>query len=109
MRGGYRIRLRFQIPVIFALFCVGLSGGGAESIQALYARGGAALTKGDLPEAEEAFRKILALAPDDVGAHANLGVVYLRERRWERSRAELEAARKLAPQVAGIRLNLGLV
>ncbi len=83
--------------------------GDGESIEALYGRGGVALAKGDLPTAEAAFRRILTLAPNDVGAHANLGVVYLRERRWNQSLAELETARKLAPQAAGIRLNIGLV
>jgi tetratricopeptide (TPR) repeat protein len=109
VRGGYRIRLRFLIPAIFGLVWAGIAAGGTESVEALYARGGAALAKGNLPAAEEAFRKVLAVVPNDVGAHANLGVVYMRERRWDRSRAELETARKLAPQVTGIRLNLGLV
>ncbi len=107
--GVYRIRLQFRVPALILLACAGVTANGTESIQALYARGGAALAKGDLAAAEAAFGQILAVAPDDVGAHANLGVVYMRERRWGRARAELETARKLAPQVAGIRLNLGLV
>ncbi|PYT31885.1 MAG: hypothetical protein DMG58_11290, partial [Acidobacteria bacterium] len=50
-----------------------------------------------------------ALAPNDSGAHANLGVVYMRQRSWKTALEELETAKRLAPQVAGIRLNMGLV
>ncbi len=74
-----------------------------------YRAGEEALNSGDLQAAEKAFRHVLTLAPNDAGAHANLGVVYMRRRSWTPALAELETARKLAPQVAGIRLNIGLV
>src|SRR2546430_1334425 len=74
-----------------------------------YRAGELALNSGDLPAAEKAFRHVLTLAPNDAGAHANLGVVYMRQRSWKPALEELETARKLAPKMAGIRLNIGLV
>lgn len=77
--------------------------------QELYQRGEAALRAGDLEKAEASFRAVLALAPQDVGARANLGVIYMRHKQWKAALQMLRQAEKLAPQVAGIRLNIGLV
>ncbi len=77
--------------------------------QALQVQGEAALRQGDLEGAEKAFQQALAVDPDAVGAYANLGVVYMRRRRWAEALNVLHEAEKRAPQVAGIRLNIGLV
>ena len=74
-----------------------------------YGNGEQALRRGDLVLAEKAFRRVLEIAPNDVGAHANLGVIYMREREWQRALEELNTGERLAPQLAGIRLNIGLV
>ena len=50
----------------------------------------------------------MQLAPSDVGALVNLGVVEMRRRNWKQALAYLRQAEKLAPQVPGIRLNIGL-
>lgn len=73
-----------------------------------YQAGEQALRRGDLKAAEQEFRKVLETAPNDVGAHANLGVIYIREKNWNRALSELETAQRLAPQLPGIRLNIGL-
>ncbi len=39
----------------------------------------------------------------------DLGVVYMRQEKWKLALAQLEAAEKLAPNVPGIRLNIGLL
>lgn len=74
-----------------------------------YEVGQQAMQDGDLDAAEQAFRDILQLAPHDVGAHGNLGVIYMRRKQWKPALGELKAAEELAPQVPGIRLNIGLV
>lgn len=51
---------------------------------------------------------MLAADPNSGGAYANLGVVYMRRKRWDRALEMLEQAEKRMPQVAGIRLNIGL-
>ena len=66
------------------------------------------MRRGQLAEAEKDFLQIVATAPEDVGAHANLGVIYMRQQKWKRALEELHAAEKLAPQIPGIRLNIGL-
>ena len=41
-------------------------------------------------------------------AYANLGVVYMRRKQWTKTLETLQQAERLMPQVAGIRLNIGL-
>ncbi len=67
------------------------------------------MKRGELAEAEKDFLHIAATTPGDVGAHVNLGVIYMRQKKWKRALEELRTAEKLAPQVAGIRFNIGLV
>jgi tetratricopeptide (TPR) repeat protein len=71
--------------------------------------GEAAMHRSQWAEAEKKFLEIVAIAPGDVGAHANLGVIYMRQQKWKRALDELHAAEKLAPQIPGIRLDIGLV
>ncbi len=94
-----------------ASVCVGLPGQTPTpetAVRGAFEAGEQALVRGDLEAAAQAFRKVLAWAPADVGAHTNLGVVYMRQQKWKLAIAELRAAEKLAPGVSGIRLNIGL-
>ena len=81
---------------------------GEAVIRQEYAGGQAALQQGDLAGAEKCFLAVLKLAPDDVGSRVNLGVVCMREKKWPQAIKYLSEAEKLAPRVAGIRLNIGL-
>src|SRR5437660_1168099 len=72
--------------------------------QQLFTEGEGALKSGDLTHAERAFQSVLAIDPQQVGAYANLGVVYMREKQWRKALSMLRKAETLAPQVAGIRL-----
>jgi tetratricopeptide (TPR) repeat protein len=74
----------------------------------LFQQGQDALNRGRLDEAERSFRAVLAIKPNLAGAYANLGVVYMRQRKWTKALETLHKAEQLAPQVAGIRLNIGL-
>jgi tetratricopeptide (TPR) repeat protein len=98
-----------RVWLLIAIAARGLAQEAQASIAADYQTGEQALRRGALASAEKAFRDVLALSPNDVGAHANLGVVYMRQREWNRALGELETARRLAPQMSGIRLNIGLV
>jgi tetratricopeptide (TPR) repeat protein len=71
--------------------------------------GEAAMHRGQWAEAEKSFLEIVAMTPADTGAHANLGVIYMRQQKWKRALEELHSAEKLAPQIPGIRLDIGLV
>ena len=78
-------------------------------VQQVFEQGQQALEHGDLSSAEKAFRRVLDAEPNNVGAHGNLAVVYMRRREWKLALAQLHAAERLAPNMPGIRLNIGLV
>jgi len=99
--------------VFFLLLSVwGGAGGQSQSretqVREAYQAGEKALQQGDLGNAEKRFLRVLELVPNDVGARANLGVVFMRQQNWPRALEYLGQAEKLAPRVTGIRLNIGL-
>ena len=65
-------------------------------------------THGQLDEAERSFRGVLRANPRSGAAYANLGVVYMRRRQWTKALESLQKAQQLLPQVAGVRLTVGL-
>ena len=76
---------------------------------AIFHEGKQALESGQLAQAEKDFRRVIALDPKSGAAHVNLGVIYMREKRWDDALAELRKAETLSPHEAGILLNIGLV
>jgi len=74
----------------------------------LFRHGKEALQNGQLAVAEEDFRKVIALDPNSGAAHVNLGVAYMRDKRWDEALAELRKAKTLSPDESGIQLNIGL-
>lgn len=76
---------------------------------ALFQEGSAALKAGNLTVAEARFQEVIQLDPRSAAAWSNLGVVYMRQRKWDKALRNLNEAAKLAPQIAGIRLDIGLV
>jgi len=104
-------------PAIFALAGGNVQQGSAPHSTAppanedpgkLFSRGETALANGDLDKAEQAFRKVLAIDPKSAAAYANLGVIDMRRKRWSAALINLQRAEKLAPQMTGVRLNIGL-
>ncbi|HLZ45537.1 MAG TPA: FG-GAP-like repeat-containing protein [Gemmatimonadales bacterium] len=63
------------------------------------------LQRGRLQEAEEEFRKVIAIAPRDPLGYANLGLTYLREARYGEAESQLDRARRLDPANADIALT----
>src|SRR5216110_2879373 len=64
------------------------------------------LQRGRLPEAEQEFRNVIALAPRDPLGYANLGLTYVRAGRYDDAESQLQQARRLEPQSAEIALIL---
>ncbi len=98
--------------VVAALVLVGALGASAfqqPSVTELFATGEAALRAGNLDQAEAAFEHVLEQDSNSAGAYANLGVIAMRRQRWTQALDLLNKAERLAPNVAGIRLNIGLV
>jgi tetratricopeptide (TPR) repeat protein len=84
------------------------SGSTAPDPASLFRQGMQAMQSGQLRAAEDYFRQVIALDPKSGSAHVNLGVAYMRERRWDDALVELHQAESLSPNVPGIRLNIGL-
>src|SRR5437899_6814306 len=62
------------------------------------------LQRGRLAEAEQEFRRVIALAPRDPLGYANLGLTYLRAGRYADAEVQLKRARRLDPKNADIAL-----
>jgi tetratricopeptide (TPR) repeat protein len=63
------------------------------------AQGQAALAQGHYEEAEKAFEKLRELDPNVAEVHANLGLVYFQERKFEQAVPVLRQALKLKPSL----------
>jgi len=64
------------------------------------------LQRGRLAEAEQEFKKVIAIAPRDPLGFANLGLTYLRAGRYRDAEAQLERARRLDAANVDVALTL---
>lgn len=76
------------------------------AVRAFYV-GLSALQVGDDVRAEEKLKEATALAPDEPASWADLGLLYMRQRRFDEAAASLDKARQLAPENAGLYVLLG--
>lgn len=97
-----------QVCLLLVLFWFTQGQSTETQVREAYQAGETALKNGDLANAKKSFLRVLELVPRDVGARVNLGVVFMREQNWPRALEYLSQAEKIAPQVTGIRLNIGL-
>lgn len=111
MEHGAEIAIPRGLTLVRALAAclVLLIGPLAAETRQIFEHGQHAMESGDLATAEKDFRAVLAAEPDNVGAHGNLAVVYMRRKAWKSALDELRAAERLAPKMPGVRLNIGLV
>jgi tetratricopeptide (TPR) repeat protein len=75
---------------------------------ALFRQGKEALQAGQTDLAEKDFQGVIALDPKSPAPHINLGVTYMREKRWHDALVELRKADSLSPNQPGVQLNIGL-
>jgi tetratricopeptide (TPR) repeat protein len=87
---------------------LGQSGPQADNAAALFQQGKAALQAGRYAAAEKDFKSVIALDPTSASPHINLGVTYMREKRWDDALVEFQKADSFAPRQSGIQLNIGL-
>lgn len=80
-----------------------------EDAARLFAMGVAAHRAGDLAAARSAYERVLLMAPNDVDALNNLGVLLAAMREFDRAEQVLRRAIRLAPRNAGAWNNLGTV
>lgn len=96
MRPFYRIRWFLGVVVVCGCVCHGAAQS-ADTIEKYSAEGQQALAHGNYPEAEAAFEKLRELEPGVAEVHANLGVIYFQERKFEPAVSALRQALKLKP------------
>jgi tetratricopeptide (TPR) repeat protein len=88
---------------LIVLFCFNLAVPvrGQDAAQELFKQAQEAKARGDLPEAEAKYRKLVGQNPDMSPAYQNLGIVYLSEHKYLDAAQVLEKAVKLAPREPG--------
>ncbi|MGC2299115.1 MAG: tetratricopeptide repeat protein [Acidobacteriaceae bacterium] len=64
--------------------------------------------KGDFPAAIRDYQAVLALRPETLAAHVNLGAALAHTGQLDAAIAQYQAALKLAPQLGSVHLDLGL-
>jgi len=79
-----------------------------EQVAAHFRAGQQALRQGELRQAEEEFKKVLALDPNLAEARVNLGLVYHSLGEYRRSAENLATAMRQKPDLAGPTLILGI-
>jgi len=67
------------------------------------------LESGDFASAERYLRRAADLAPENAGAHADLAVALMYQRRWQEAHGELEVAEQLSPETPEVYLLQGVV
>ncbi len=81
----------------------------ANDKAALDALGNLSSERGDLKKADEIFRQVLALDPDDLTALSNLGVLLAKEGKLNESISMLEKAFARNQDIPGLSMNLARV
>jgi tetratricopeptide (TPR) repeat protein len=72
----------------------------ADPVEKYSEQGQSALAQGNYAEAETAFEKLRDLEPGVAEVHANLGLIYFQERKFELAVSTLRQALKLKPALA---------
>lgn len=80
-----------------------------SSVDALYARGLGLLDAEEFEGAREAFRSIIALAPEDARGHTGLSLLLANDGRETEARRHLEKGRRMGPELAETHYLLGLL
>ncbi len=81
---------------------------GADSAKQIFDAAMQSLQSGDYTQAEAGFRKVLELDPRNIGAMANLGVVYSHTHRYAKAIETYQRVLRISPQQRQVELDLGL-
>ncbi len=98
-----RTRLRASRALLVAVVCIcgahllAQSSPSAAAVEHYSEEGQRALAQGNYVDAEHAFEKLRQLEPGIAEVHANLGLIYFQEGKFERAVPALQQALKLKP------------
>jgi tetratricopeptide (TPR) repeat protein len=92
--------LNWTVLVALALAASAACAQDASSVERYAEEGQAALAAGHYEDAEKAFEKLRQLEPGMAEVHANLGLIYFEERKFDEAVPTLRQALKLKPTLA---------
>lgn len=104
-------RLQTAVLTLAAVLCPLAAGGQAASggaVTSLLQQGSAAMSQGNLPAAESAFRRASEQAPRAGEAWMGLGLVQLREGAGDAALNSLTKATEVSPSLGGAHMFLGI-
>lgn len=81
----------------------------SQGSESLFSQARAHQDKAEWSLAEDSYRQFLRLAPGSAAGHSNLGIVYVRERKFADAIREYQTAIRIDPSLSGVYLNLGIV
>lgn len=91
--------VRLYSALLMLVCCSVAQESGSNSLSQQYEAAQRALTAGNYPEAQQAFEKLAATHPAMAEVHANLGLIYFEERKFDGAVPELRRALKLKPSL----------
>jgi tetratricopeptide (TPR) repeat protein len=100
VKRGQELHWQGVISMALAALClvaVGAMGQESDSLDRLYRQAQQALTQGRYSEAERLYERLSKLDPGMAEVHANLGLIYFEERKFDQAVPALHQALKLKP------------
>jgi tetratricopeptide (TPR) repeat protein len=88
--------------------CALAQSSGLAAVEKYYEEGQKALAQGQFQEAEKVFEKLRELSPGVAEVHANLGLIYFNEKKFEAAVPALREALKLKPSLTKTETLLAL-
>jgi tetratricopeptide (TPR) repeat protein len=93
---------------LFAVRCSLLGQSDETEIQKYSQEGQQALAGGRYSDAEQAYEKLSKLQPELAEVHANLGLIYFQQRKFDQAALELRQALRLKPSLVRVESLLGM-
>ena len=105
-----RVKINIQIAILLSILpalALGMPSA-QDPIRADYEAAREAHAQGDLAKAERKYLEVIRRSPEMAPAYNNLGIIYLKQRRYEDAVRALGKGLELNPQMAGAQVVLGL-
>jgi len=101
----YHFSMKFAVALCL---CGSLAWAADKPAQLIFEQATRALAAGDFASAENGFKTVVRQEPNNVGAIANLGIIYARTNRSDQAITAYQRALRISPDDEPILLNLGI-
>lgn len=99
---------RYRTALVLCLYAAGLFAQGSSSVQEKYNAAQKALEQGEFKRAQALYLELAASDPQIAEIHANLGLIYFQEQKFEDAAKELRRALQLKPSLNKTRTILAM-